>query len=177
VDNIKKILGLFFFFILIIGIIFGYRYGKKLASKNSHFLNEENIYFENDIKKGKENRLMARLLQPLPEIFEFKEKSFGPLYYPLKVYNINEKMDIINEKGEKVSSLQSEKLTFNIFALNLLDSDLKKENELQKIVKFKIEPEPEAEYYPGIVENNLEKREGKTNVSKVKVPNPETFTN
>lgn len=174
--NLKNLLVFLFIIICVFAIIIGYKKGKKRAliykSSDDIIMQSQNL---------QENQNSSEILSPKPILFKVAKESLKPYNYSIKLQNIEEKFSIIDEKGNLFRGSQSEQLSFNLFSLNVLDNDIKKEDTLQKAIKFDIEKSPKEEHYKGMVEADDFKEKEKVSPSlkkeKLKSPKPLIYTN
>ncbi len=145
--NIKNLLIFLFCVIWIIAIIIGYNKGKKNANRDRSSDNAFSIAGTSDMEKNFDS-----LLPPKPILFKINDEVFEPYTYKIKIDNIDEKLSIIDEKGNVVEGSQSDKLAFNAFSFNIMDKDIKKEDALKKMIKFDIEKDVQEEHYKGMLD-------------------------
>ncbi len=174
--NLKILLIFLFILVCMFAIIIGYKKGKKRAL----------IYKSSDViimqsQNLQENQNKAEILSPKPILFKVVKESLRPYNYSIKLQNIEEKFSIIDEKGNLFKGSQSDQLFFNLFSLNVLDNDIKKEDILQKAIKFNIEKSQEEEHYKGMVDADDFKEKEKVSPSlkkkDIKSPKHLIYTN
>lgn len=145
--HIKALALLIFLIIWIIGIIIGYRKGKEIA-RQKQMPSKYISVLKEKIRpaKGTDNIMAAK-----PKIFEIAQEEFAPVNYVYRI-SMKGKLKIIDEAGNVIKSSSGEEMLYNLFVYNIIDTDLKSEEELKEEIKFKLEPQLQEEYYPGIAE-------------------------
>ncbi len=149
IKNLKNQIILIFILLVIIGIIIGYIKSKKVAreeiitSQYLSILEEKNEML--GYLKGK------RIMSAKPKVFEIEQEKFTPVNYVYRI-SMKEKLTIIDESGNVVKSSSPQAMFYNLFAYNIIDTDIKTEGELKESIKFKLQPQLQEEYYPGISE-------------------------
>ncbi|MBU1078065.1 MAG: hypothetical protein KKH98_12280 [Spirochaetes bacterium] len=149
-DNNLKYLFIFIFILIwMFAIIIGYKKGKQKAEISS---TKYEIVFETDRNDEEKSSLRLNLLEPKPILFKTPEEAFEPQNYSVKINNIEENFNIIDEKGNLLKGSQSEELSLGLFSLNIFDNDIKKEESLQEAIKFEVEEDTKEEHYKGMPE-------------------------
>ncbi len=177
-DKILKYLFIsLFVIILVIAVIIGFNKGKK--KRRQIIISGEAIQLDKRLSSALKDK---KLLQPKPILFKLSQQVFEPFNYSLKIENMEDKLTIIDEKGDELKPDQSDRLTFDSFALNILDHDIRKEESLKKAIRFTIEKAPDEEYYKGMAEpgdentgTEIKSRIAETNP--LKNPEHQIFTN
>jgi len=131
--------------ILIFVIIFAVNY---LSYKNSPNYEYKTQSQEFEFKPPKSKNIM----QPKFKIYDISENYPKPVSYSYKIF-IKEKLIIVDETGKK---LEEPSPDYKLFSINIIDYDIKPEEELQKNIKFEFEPSLKEEYYPGLITENKE---------------------
>lgn len=175
--NLKYLFIFLFVIILVIAVIIGFNKGKK--KKRQKIISEGIIQLD---KKPSSVSKDNKLLQPKPILFKLSQQVFEPFDYSLKIKNMEDKLTIIDEKGNELKPSQSDRLTFDSFTLDILDHDIKKEESLKKAIRFSIEKKPDEEYYKGMAEpgdgnSNSETKSQTAKTNSLKNPQYQIFTN
>lgn len=168
--HIKALALLLFLIIWITAIIIGYRKGKEIARQKQM----PSKYIPVLSEKIKQSKDTYNIMAAKPKIFEITQKEFTPVNYVYRI-SMKGKLKIIDEAGNVIKSTSGKEMLYNLFVYNIIDTDLKSEEELKEKVKFKLEPQLQEEYYPGITEET--EMEQKTAEIELKEPKGMIKTN
>lgn len=175
--NLKYLFIFIFVVVWIVAVIIGYNKGKK--NRGQRVVSEGIIHLNKEFSSA---YIDKKLLQPKPILFKLDQQVFEPVDYSLKIENMEEKLTIIDEKGNELKPSQSDRMSFDSFTLNILDHDLIKEESLKKAIRFSIEKEPDEEHYRGMAElgdenNDIETKKQSAETNLLKNPEHQIFTN
>ncbi len=140
--KIYTILLIIFIFFWIIGIIIGY---KKGAKKNIQYADNSKVY-------SFKTKPKLKIMDAKPHLFSVEQFISEPKNYQYKS-KIANKFSIIDEKGNKLEDDSNSKVD-KVFSYNILDSDIKSEEDLKKSILFDkgSESKNKTEFYKGFVE-------------------------